>query len=489
LMHAATMVTSGIYLIVRSNVLYEIVRVSDYKIIAGLSSPDLVALTGAVTAVYAGLIAFTQFDIKKVLAYSTVSQLGFMIAAAGMGAYVAAMFHLVTHAFFKALLFMSAGSVIHGMEHGEHDLHEQGHHHHAPNEHDHFDPQDMRYMGNLKKHMPITFIVYVIGALALSGIFPLAGFWSKDEILLHAGANNFTLVNILLTIAAFCTAFYMGRQLKMVFFGKERHEATKHAHESSPLMTRPLMVLAVLAIIGGAVINLPFFSGIAAEEAGMGEGEASAETMSEAETPAHSVAGNPIHFTGANLWLEHYLEPSLQSFELTDEGIVEMPHTPPVLDLKVAGLSTALAVVALVTSFFFVYGKTPQKATDKDPIFKIPVIFSTMAMLPLNTLYMKVFRNGFNRFADFAAHTLDWKVWHDGFHEGILRRAFIAVANFLNDVVDRKVVDGGMVLGTGRFIRGASNVLKQIQSGYVRNYALSLFLGVVALIVYFVFLV
>ncbi len=202
LMHAATMVTSGIYLLVRSNVLIEIARYSKYELFGLISAPNLIAYVGAITAVYAGLIAFTQFDIKKVLAYSTVSQLGFMIAAAGMGAYVAAMFHLMTHAFFKALLFMGAGSVIHGMEHGHHHLHDHGHghddhhdDHHGDHDDDPFDPQDMRYMGNLRKHMPITFVTYVIGALALSGIFPFAGFGEAGAIARAEGNNPKTVTS------------------------------------------------------------------------------------------------------------------------------------------------------------------------------------------------------------------------------------------------------------------------------------------------------
>ncbi|NJN55692.1 MAG: NADH-quinone oxidoreductase subunit L, partial [Anaerolineae bacterium] len=249
LIHAATMVTSGIYLIVRSNVLYEISRAFS-EAQGTLSSSDIVALVGASTALYAGLIAFTQYDIKKVLAYSTVSQLGFMIAAVGMGAYVAAMFHLITHAFFKALLFMGAGSVIHGMEHGHHEVahahHDDGHHDEGE---DNFDPQDMRYMGGLRKLMPVTFWTYLVGALALAGVWPLAGFWSKDEILAHANTNQdgrqvFLIVFVFLLLAAVCTAFYMGRQLSMVFFGKARHEATTHAHESPRIMTFPLVLLA-----------------------------------------------------------------------------------------------------------------------------------------------------------------------------------------------------------------------------------------------------
>src|SRR5690606_6613919 len=159
LIHAETMVTAGVYLLVRSNVLYEIVRESGALIFGLISTPDLVAWTGVLTAFFAGLIAFSQNDIKKVLAYSTVSQLGFMVAAAGMGAYVAAMFHLITHAFFKALLFLGSGSVIHGMEHGHHEVahaHGHGDEHGAHGDDDGFDPQDMRYMGGLRHKMRTT---------------------------------------------------------------------------------------------------------------------------------------------------------------------------------------------------------------------------------------------------------------------------------------------------------------------------------------------
>jgi NADH-quinone oxidoreductase subunit L len=209
----------------------------------------------------AATIAVGQYDIKKVLAYSTISQLGFMVAAVGMGAFVAGMFHLVTHAFFKALLFLSAGSVILGLERGHHHL-EHAHHDQGKRKEERepeveaFDPNDMRNMGGMRKTMPVTFWLYVIGTLALAGIVPFAGFWSKDEILLDA-SRHYPLVYWLLTIAAFFTAFYMGRQIWMVFFGEPRHEAAAHAEESKPIITVPLMVLAVLSLVGGA-LNLPF---------------------------------------------------------------------------------------------------------------------------------------------------------------------------------------------------------------------------------------
>ncbi len=216
LIHAATMVTAGVYLVARSAPLFEAVP----------AAQNTVALVGGVTALFAASIAVGQFDIKKVLAYSTISQLGFMVAAVGMGAFVAGMFHLVTHAFFKALLFLSAGSVIIGVERGHHPLEVDGgghnDHHDDHENHGHvFDPNDMRNMGGLKKKMPTTFWVYLIGSLALAGIPPLAGFFSKDEILAEAQHLNPT-VYILLTIAAFFTAFYMGRQVWMVFFGEPR---------------------------------------------------------------------------------------------------------------------------------------------------------------------------------------------------------------------------------------------------------------------------
>ena len=238
LIHAATMVTGGVYLVARSAPIFAMSEVG----------PQAVAWVGTVTALFAATIAIGQYDIKKVLAYSTISQLGFMVAAVGMGAYVAGMFHLITHAFFKALLFLSAGSVIQGVEHG--------HHHAAHAGHDaDFDPQDMRNMGGLRSKMKLTFWVYLIGALALSGIAPLAGFFSKDEILAFAFGKNPIMFGMLL-LAAFFTAFYMARQVWMVFFAKPRSEAAEGAKENPPVMTIPLVILALLSILGGA-INLP----------------------------------------------------------------------------------------------------------------------------------------------------------------------------------------------------------------------------------------
>jgi len=206
----------------------------------------IVAFIGAFTAIFAATIAVAQNDIKRVLAYSTISQLGFMIAALGMHAYIAAVFHLITHAFFKALLFLGSGSVIHGMEHGV--LHTGNHH---------VDPQDMFNMGGLRKKMPITFWTFLIGGFALSG-FPLvtAGFWSKDEIFADAFANGHIVIFITLALAAFLTAFYTMRQITLTFLGEPRTDEAEHAQETPWTMTTPLVILAVFAI-GYGWVGIP----------------------------------------------------------------------------------------------------------------------------------------------------------------------------------------------------------------------------------------
>jgi NADH-quinone oxidoreductase subunit L len=234
LIHAATMVTSGVFLMTRmSPVLH-----ASYE-----WAPMIIACVGAATALFAASIAVAQNDIKKVLAYSTVSQLGYMFLAVGSGAYVAAIFHMVTHAFFKALLFLGSGSVIHGMHH----------------------EQDMRRMGALRKLMPVTAITFIIGWLAIAGVPPFAGFWSKDEILLYVYANNRGLYVVGL-VTALLTAYYMTRQVIMVFYGeaKWKNNARDHGahgdfepHESPKIMLFPLVVLAVLSVVGGAM-QLPF---------------------------------------------------------------------------------------------------------------------------------------------------------------------------------------------------------------------------------------
>jgi NADH-quinone oxidoreductase subunit L len=222
LIHAATMVTAGIYMIARSNAMYSLAPLT----------LNIVAIIGAATALFAATIAVRQNDIKKVLAYSTVSQLGYMFLALGSGAYVAAVFHVMTHAFFKALLFLGAGSVIHAMS-GQ---------------------QDIRFMGGLKGKLKITYTTFLIGCLAIAGIPPLSGFFSKDAILLSAFEHN-KLLYIIGVITAGLTAFYMFRLLFVTFFGGFRgtEEQRHHVHEGPAAMTIPLIILAILSIIGGFV--------------------------------------------------------------------------------------------------------------------------------------------------------------------------------------------------------------------------------------------
>ena len=224
MVHAATMVTAGVYLLVRLNPV-----LTDTALL-------IIAIVGAATALFAALAAVAQHDIKKVLAYSTISQLGYMFLAIGSGAYVAAIFHVVTHAFFKGLLFLGSGSVIHGLG----------------------DEQDMRRMGGLRAVMPITAVTFIVGWLAIAGVPPLSGFWSKDEILLAAWEQSDIgpLLWAVGLVTALLTAYYMSRQTFLVFFGGQRWDDGAHPHESPPTMTLPLVLLAGAAAIGG-IMNLP----------------------------------------------------------------------------------------------------------------------------------------------------------------------------------------------------------------------------------------
>ena len=278
LIHAATMVTAGVYMIVRLNPIF-------------LAAPNvlhLIAIIGAATAFFAATVGLTQFDIKKVLAYSTVSQLGYMFLACGVGAFGAAMFHLMTHAFFKALMFLGSGSVIHSM-------HEE---------------QDIRKMGGLSKYMPITHATFAIGWLAIIGIPPFAGFFSKDEILWQAFSSPFGSKGLYIVgvVAAILTAFYMTRLMALTFWGKSRVNPKIHPHESSSVMTIPLIVLAILSIVGGW-IGIP-------------------------------------HVLGGTNWIEHWFDGSI----VVPQGVVA--HSP-VLEISLMGVSTSLAVISAIIAFFF----------------------------------------------------------------------------------------------------------------------------------------
>ncbi len=425
LIHAATMVTAGVYLIARSAALYVTVPAAQF----------IVAMVGALTAIFAATIAVGQYDIKKVLAYSTISQLGFMVAGVGMGAFAAGMFHLVTHAFFKALLFLSAGSVILGMERGHHHLaHHKGHDEHGDPHEEVFDPNDMRNMGGLRKTMPVTFWVYLIGALALAGIFPFAGFWSKDEILANAQQGGFTAVYWLLAIAAFFTAFYMGRQIWMVFFGEPRHEAAAHAEESPKVVTVPLMVLAALSVVGGA-LNLP-----------------GVETLTK--------------------WLEHTVE-----FIKPSEFI-----------MSVALISTALALIAIFISWLL-YGRKPLKAGEVDPLKKMlgPIFTGMERRWFVDEGYKALFIDRYVDIARFTADVIDWKFWHDWFHEKVIAGTYNWLSNvMLNRYADQRGIDG-FFNGLGEWTKNAAAGLRRFQNGFVRSYALFVLIGVVAILGYLLF--
>jgi len=281
LIHAATMVTAGVYLVARCHVLFHLAPVS----------LEVVAVVGAATALFAATIGIAQNDIKRVLAYSTISQLGYMFFALGVGAYASGIFHLMTHAFFKALLFLGAGSVIHALS-GE---------------------QDMRRMGGLAPRLPWTHPTMLIGTIAIAGIPPLAGFFSKDEILSAAFASGHYGVWIAGVLAALLTAFYMTRLYVLTFRGASRltHEAEHHLHESPPSMTLPLAVLAFLSVVGGWV-GLPFQEG-----------------------------GHPF---------ERWLGPVFESGAvgaLLGEGAEHTAHLPAATEWLLIGLSVGVAVLGI----------------------------------------------------------------------------------------------------------------------------------------------
>jgi NADH-quinone oxidoreductase subunit L len=276
LIHAATMVTAGIYMIARSNILYTLAPVSQ----------SVVAIIGLATAVLAATIALKQNDIKKVLAYSTVSQLGYMFLGLGVGAYTGAVFHVMTHAFFKALLFLGAGSVIHAMHH----------------------EQDIRNMGGLKKYLPITHITFLLGCIAIAGIPPFSGFFSKDEILAAAYESN-KIYWVIGVLTAGMTAFYMFRLYATTFLGKFRgtHDQEHHLHESPAAMTIPLVILAILAVVGGWI-------------------------------------GIPEVFMKDGHWLEHFLSPIFAaSYKLKEAHVAD--HST---EYMLMGVSVSLAVIAII---------------------------------------------------------------------------------------------------------------------------------------------
>jgi NADH-quinone oxidoreductase subunit L len=471
LIHAATMVTAGVYMMVRSNVFFANAELTSF----------VVTLVGAATALVAGFIAIAQFDIKRVLAYSTISQLGFMVAAVGIGAYPAAIFHMITHAFFKALLFLGSGSVIHGVEHGHHHV-EHGHGHHGSSaamqredvhgygeetygdhkpevspegpEEEVFDPQDMRNMGGLSQKMPVTYWTYLIGTLALAGIYPFAGFWSKDEILADSWLVGFVdgqlagyLALGLLLVAAGFTAFYMWRQIEMVFHGQPRTEAAEHAHESPPSMTVPLIVLAFFSLFIG-FMNIP-------------SGVASLFTLG-----LDGVFGRHL--------LGDFLEFSIAKFHLPDFQAL----------IALLALAIGLSAIFFARSIYG-YGRAINRS-GQDPLEANPSTGSIWGLahgrLYWDEIYFRLFENPFNRIAVFLSETIDWAFWHNYFHDVILGRGFRSIARLLGRSFDLGIIDGA-VNGIGWVTRQISGRMRHLQTGYVRTYAVALLLGVVAVII------
>jgi NADH-quinone oxidoreductase subunit L len=292
----------------------------------------------------------------------------------------------------------------------------------------------MRNMGGLRKQMPVTTAVYIIGALALAGIEPLSGFWSKDEILLDASRRN-PLDYTLLTIAAFVTAFYMGRQVWMVFFGRPRTDAAAHAHESPPVMTTPLVILAVLTSIGG-LINLPF---------------------------------GRLHFLAE--WLHHSV------------AYAHVPAPNEGFSWIIAGISTLLALLAVGLSYL-VYGLKPLQEGQADPLHIGGPVFTFLSRKWYwDETYAAVFVGPYKRLADFLAFTVDWRFWHDFVHDSIITQFYRGWASILSKPIDMGIVDGA-VNGIGRLVAGSSTRLRRTETGYVRNYALAVVVGVVAILAY-----
>ena len=424
-----------------------------FTTIEGGVAMQWVAIIGAITAVLGATIGLAQYDVKRVLAFSTISQLGYMVMALGLGGFLAGVFHMLTHAFFKALLFLGSGSIIHAMEHGEHYVHEHHHadDHHADHHAEHIDPQDMRYMGGLRSKMMPSFIAYLIGTLALVGIPPLAGFWSKDEILAEAfghafgehGGNPLALaVYIAGAVAAAFTALYMGRQIGLVFFGKPRSEAAAHAVEPGWRMTTPLIVLALFAIFIG-FINIP-------------------ENI------------------GGNAWFHGF----------AGEVHLLAEEAAPGIAFEAVPFNPTVAVSSTVIGLFFfligaiIWSRSVTKATDLDPVQRIPGIGRPVFATLYNKYYIdEIYRGVFIYpavwLADISAKfDYDWVINPIVNFFGNLTRL---VADGTG-VFDRYGVDGYFVNGIPGAFRWFGGQLRMLQTGRAQNYLLILVIGLLILI-------
>ncbi|MBN1136805.1 MAG: NADH-quinone oxidoreductase subunit L [Anaerolineae bacterium] len=439
LIHAATMVSAGVYLVARTFPLFVAVE--------GGAQLAVVAFIGAFTALFSGTIAIAQNDIKRVLAYSTISQLGFMFAALGIGAYVAAVFHLITHSFFKALLFLASGSVIHGVEHGHHHAKHEGHGHESP-EGDlrggEFDANDMMNMGGLLRRMPATGWAFIAGALALTGIFPWAGFWSKDEILADAwnafmhgaefGVAKFwpIFVWVMLILAAFLTAFYTARLVFLTFTGRPRTEAAQHAPESVPSMTWPLIILAIFSTFMG-LLGMPWASQV------------------------------------YNLLGKH--------------GIILGEHIPHgEFNALIAGISLLVAGLGWLFGWLL-YGRKPL-AEAVDPLEKPlgPVHTLLKNRYYIDQLYQKVIIRPVIGLAS-AAYAFDDRIVIDPIVDGVGRFGRW-LSEWLKKAVDNPIVDGA-VNGVGRVTGAFGGFMRETQTGQIQNYLLVAVVTVLLLLVLF----
>jgi len=409
MIHAATMVSAGVYLIAR---FFPLITAGWQEGSALTPTMGIIAFIGAFTALFAATIALAQNDIKRVLAYSTISQLGYMVTAVGIGAFVAAAFHLVTHAFFKALLFLGSGSVIHGVEHGAHATHK------------HLDPNDMMNMGGLRTRQPLTFWTFLIGGLALSG-FPIltAGFWSKDEILADAFANGRLVVFVTLALAAFLTAFYTMRQISLTFLGEPRSEAASHAQESRWTMTAPLIVLAVFAVGAG-------WAGIPEDFPGLG-----------------GLLPNWMHdFVGGTL-LEH---PAAVAF-----------NPIPLL------VSVAVALGGLLLGWFVYRG---VRAGAPDPLSV--ALGRVYTLLQRKYYFDELYDRLFVRPAYWFAEQFTYRWIDRGLIDGTLHAIAgfaLRVGSFLRNSIDLPIVNGSGDL-VGESIKAAGRDFRVVQSGRVQLY-------------------
>jgi NADH-quinone oxidoreductase subunit L len=411
LIHAATMVTGGVYLVARSSVLFALAPISSITV-AGI---------GALTAVFAATIGLMQNDIKKVLAYSTVSQLGYMFVGVGVGAYAAGVFHLMTHAFFKALLFLGSGAVIHAMHHAYHSTHS------------HADAQDMRNMGGLKRYLPITWITMWIGTLAISGVWPFAGFFSKDEIIWQTAARAvgvyepwFRFFWMLAFAAAIMTAFYMTRLMVMTFHGQNRtgEGERAHLHEVSPVMWVPLAILAVLSIFGGW-INVP-------------------------EPIAHMPV---LGWLPSSEWLHHWLHPVTESADAVfAANIGELGHASPFGGGEAfwAALSFMVAMIVIAATAW---------------------ILTRRHYLPADRALPA---RGFGR-------VLYNKWYVDEFYDAVIIRPIVGTSRLLWRFVDQGVIDGA-VNGLGYASRAFGWVGSRLQTGQLNTYAFAAVLGAMLLL-------